>query len=152
MTRRGTPAAVLCRTRSLLSRSDPAPQAMATGREKKIAYREAMTRLGKDLARRAKSKCELSGERGGLVAVDLHESEQSPELSSVILVCSEISEHLAGRGLDGPLHYLNDAVWSTEPSVRLAAETILVQIDAPWARDALDNVRLMNASTGEDAT
>lgn len=125
---------------------------MAAGREKQIAYREKLTRLGKDLARRAKSKCELSGERGSLVTVDLDEASQEPDLATVVLVAPQVAEHIAGRNLDEPLHYLNDAVWSPETAVRLAAETILLQIDASWARDALDNVRLMNASSGEEPT
>jgi protein PhnA len=125
---------------------------MASGREKQIAYREALSQIGKDLARRAKSKCELSGKRGSLVTVDLCEGDYEPVLATVVLVCAEVAEHIAGRALNEPLHYVNDAVWSPEPAVRLAAERILVQIEAPWARDALDNVRLMNASSEEDSS
>lgn len=119
---------------------------MAKGREKDLAYREALSGLGKSLARRARSKCELSGEPGTLVTVDLRPDDRDPTLETVVLVAPTVAENIGGRGLDGPLHYLNDAVWSPEPAVRHAAEKILKQIDAPWARDALDNIRLMDTS------
>lgn len=123
---------------------------MGKGREQDIAYRQALDSLGKAIARRARSKCELSGESGTLVTVDLRADARDPTLETTVLVTPDIAEHLAGRNLDGPLHYLNDAVWSTEPAVRMAAEQILSQIDSPWARDALDNVRLMNAAQDGD--
>ncbi|MFT6396912.1 MAG: protein PhnA [Bradymonadia bacterium] len=122
---------------------------MATGRAKHDAYKAALSMLGKDLARRAKSKCELSGAAGSLVTVDLNSAAQDPDLHSVVLVCAGVAEQIAGRQLDQALYYLNDAVWSPEPAVRLAACMVLEQIDEPWARDALDNAKLMDSSETE---
>lgn len=122
---------------------------MATGRAKHAAYQAALSLLGKDLARRAKSKCELSGVSGSLVTVDLKPAAGDPDLDSVVLVCESVAEQIAGRRLDEPMHYLNDAVWTPETAVRLAACMILEQIDAPWARDALDNAKLMDSSETE---
>ncbi len=122
---------------------------MATGRAKHVAYKAALSLLGKDLARRAKSKCELSGVPGSLVTVDLNADAADPDLRSVVLVSDAVAEHIAGRRLDEPLHYVNDAVWSPEPAIRLAACTILARIDEPWARDALDNAKLMDSAEAE---
>ena len=117
---------------------------MSKGREKHAAYEEALSLLGRDLARRSKSRCELSGERGTLVVVDLEGSKVEPSLGHVVMVSPTVAEHLAGDNLEGaPLHYLETAVWSDVSAVRRAAIQILERLDAPWARDAIENARMM---------
>lgn len=123
---------------------------MATGRDRHDAYLAALAALGRDLARRARSKCELTGTAGSLVTIDLEGSDVEPDLEHVVLVSPHVAEHLAGRNLDEALHYLEQAVWSPEPAVRRAAVRILKQVDEPWSRDAIDNARVMDAAV-EDA-
>ena len=120
---------------------------MARGLEKHQEYVDALNLLGKTLARRARSRCELSGESGTLKAFDLIGEPTEPSLDHVLLVCPAVREHLEGRNLDdrGSLRYLDEAVWSTERAVRMAAVRILEQIDAPWAQEALENARSMDA-------
>lgn len=125
---------------------------MAKGLERHQEYVDALNLLGKALARRARSRCELSGESGTLGAFDLIGAPTEPSLEHVLLVCPAVRDHLEGRNLGDrdALRYLDEAVWSTEPVVRAAAVRILEQIDAPWAHDALENARSMDAYASDD--
>ncbi len=120
---------------------------MARGLDKHKEYVDALNLLGKQLARRAKSKCELSGEPGTLQAFDLIGEPTEPDLEHVLLVSPVVREHLEGKNLEqrDPLRYLDEAVWSTEGAVRAAAVRILEQIDAPWAREAIESALSMSS-------
>ena len=120
---------------------------MVSPRAKHEHYKACLQALGKDLARRSKSRCELSGARGGLSAVDLRGPDFEPELEHVVLVTPALEKMLQGGPLMLPLNYLVDAVWSSEPAVRGAAVRLLDRIDEPWARDAIENAHLMDATT-----
>ena len=117
---------------------------MAKGRQKHQAYLDALNLLGKDLARRAKSKCELSEESGSLVTYDLEGADAEPSLDHVLLVSPEVQQYLDGGKFEAEsLRYLENVVWSTEPAIRQAAIKLLERIEAPWAHDAIDNARSM---------
>lgn len=120
---------------------------MARGKQKHQDYLDALNLLGKDLARRAKSKCELTGAPGSLEIFDLEGPDVEPALDHVVLISAEARGHLEGRGLDDrdALRYLDEIVWSPEPAIRRAAVRVLEQIDAPWAREAIENARSMDA-------
>ncbi len=117
---------------------------MAKGRQKHQAYLDALNLLGKDLARRAKSKCELSEETGTLVTYDLEGSDSEPSLDHVLLVSPQVQQYLDGGKFEAEsVRYLENVVWSTEPAIRRAAIQLLERIEAPWAHDAIDNARSM---------
>ena len=117
---------------------------MAKGQQKHQAYLDALNLLGKDLARRAKSKCELSEEAGSLVTYDLEGSDCEPNLDHVLLVSPQVQQYLDGGKFEAEsVRYLENVVWSTEPAIRRAAIKLLERIEAPWAHDAIDNARSM---------
>ena len=117
---------------------------MAKGREKHQAYLDALSILGKDLARRARSKCELSEESGSLQIYDLEGPDVDPDLNHTLLVCAEVAAHLDSSSVSkGNFHYLENAVWSTEPAIRRAAVRILEKIDQSWAHQAIENAQSM---------
>lgn len=117
---------------------------IAKGREKHQAYLDALNLLGKDLARRAKSKCELSEESGTLEIFDLEGPDAEPDLNHVLLVSPKVAEYLGGKSLKGAnLRYLETTVWSTQPAIRRAAVRILERIDEAWAHDAIQNAHSM---------
>ena len=118
---------------------------MAKGQAKHQTYVDALNLLGKDLARRAKSKCELSGEPGTLEIVDLEGSDVEPSLEHVVMVSEEVAGYLNGRTVSGgAVRYLENAGGSTEPAIRRAAIRILECIDEPWALEAIDNAKSMD--------
>ena len=121
---------------------------MARGKAQHQAYLDAMRGLGKDLARRARSRCELSGVSGSLQAYDLSGGDEEPSLEHVVLVCAQVREHLEGRGLKDrdALRYIDEAVWSDVEPVRRAAVMILERIDEPWAREALEHAAMMDGA------
>ena len=68
-----------------------------------------------------------------------------PDLGHVLLVTPQVANYLDGKLLTGaPLHFLETAVWSTEPAIRRAAVQILMHIDEAWAREAIENAQSMN--------
>ena len=108
----------------------------------------ALQGLGKDLARRAKSRCELSGAAG----VPLHTWEVPPApdwpvLDCCVLVCDEVLEALQrpDEFLAGPRwHCLVERLWSDLPAVQVTAWRMLNHIAGQeiWARDALEQADL----------
>ena len=117
---------------------------MASGKDKHADYLNELNLLGKDLARRAKSRCELSGEPGPLVNHDLKPEDKNPTLDTVVLVSQEVSSWLQdGRFEASNARFLETAVWSSEPAVRLACKILLAKIDETWAQEARENLELM---------
>ena len=120
---------------------------MAKGRDKHQDYLSELNLLGKTLARRSGRKCELSEVSGTLVIHDLEGSKVSPSLDHVVLVSEGIKAMLDGGAVDhDALRCLEHVVWSTVTPVRRAAVQLLERIDAPWAQDAIENARTMNAT------
>ena len=120
---------------------------MAKGYDTHQTRRLALQAIGKDLARRAKSKCELTGAAGvPLRAYEVPPVGVAPDLERTLLLseaCHEVLEHpkrLAGRGWQ----CLADMVWSDFPTVQVVAWRMLTQMaqTEDWARDVLDQVDL----------
>ena len=111
---------------------------VAKGKEKHQARLQAIQLLGKDLARRARRKCELCETAGELRTHDLAPDDE-PALGSVVLLCERCRELAAGQAQDArTLRFLEGAVWNEEPAVAGLARTLLGDVDADWARDTLE--------------
>lgn len=120
---------------------------MSKGYELHQARMMALQGLGKDLARRAKSKCELTGAAGvSLRPYEVPPVGETPDLDRTLLIseeCMEMLEHperLAGR------HWqcLAEAVWGEMPAVQVVAWRMLHELAKreDWAREALEDVFL----------
>lgn len=113
---------------------------MAKGRQKHQARLDAIAFQGKDLARRAKRKCELCEGSGDLRAYD-GDVDAEPALETLALACERCRAVLDGRKDDErTLRYLETAIWNEEPVIALLAKRMLAKVDADWARGALDMV------------
>lgn len=107
----------------------------------------ALRSLGKDLVRRARSRCELTGAAGvPLQAFEVPPVPPEPELERTLLL-----SHEAVAALERPQHIdgrqwrcLAEAVWSEHPAVQVVAWRLLDAIARrePWARETLDEVFL----------
>lgn len=115
---------------------------MAKGRDKHQAWQQAVAALGKNLSRRARSKCELceSSARLKVVEVDGNPHEE-PDEDWAVLVCSAC-EALMGGDQQGPVRFLESSMWSEVPPVQIAAVRALRSVDEPWAEAALEGLYL----------
>lgn len=120
---------------------------MAKGYETHQARTLALQGLGKDLARRAKSKCELTGAAGvPLRAYEIPPVAAEPEIDRTLLVsetCLEMlerPERLKGR----EWQCLAEVVWSELPAVQVVAWRMLNELAKreDWAREVIAEVFL----------
>ena len=120
---------------------------MAKGYELHQARMMALQGMGKDLARRAKSRCEITGVSGApLWPYEVPPVGAEPDIDRTILIspsCREMLEHpdrLRGR----EWQCLTEAVWSDMPAVQVTAWRMLRELAKreDWAREALEEVFL----------
>lgn len=120
---------------------------MGKGYETHQARVLALQGLGKDLARRAKSKCELTGASGvPLRPYEVPPVAAEPDLERTLLIseaCHEVLEHpkrLRGR----EWQCLAEVVWSEMPAVQVVAWRMLNELAKreDWAREVLEEVFL----------
>lgn len=120
---------------------------MAKGYELHQARMMALQGMGKDLARRAKSKCEITGAAGvSLRSYEVPPVGPEPDPDRTLLVseeCLEMLEHperLSGRAWQ----CLAEAVWSEMPAVQVVAWRMLQALATRehWAAEILDEAFL----------
>jgi protein PhnA len=108
----------------------------------------ALALLGKDLARRAKSKCELTGAAGvPLAAYEVPPVAPEPDLERTLLLAEPCltalaqPKTLAGRSWQGPLA---EMIWSERPALQVVAWRLLDRLarKEDWAREVLDSAAL----------
>jgi protein PhnA len=120
---------------------------MGKGYETHQARVVALQGLGKDLARRAKSKCELTGAAGvPLRPYEVPPVADEPDIERTLLIsaaCHEVLEHpkrLKGR----EWQCLAEVVWSEMPAVQVVAWRMLNHLakSEDWAREVTEEVFL----------
>ena len=120
---------------------------MAKGYELHQLRMMALQAMGKDLARRAKSRCEITGASGvPLRAYEVPPVPENPDIDRTLLVsdtCLEGLQHpdrLAGRAWQ----CLAEAVWSDMPAVQVVAWRMLRELATreDWAREVFEEVFL----------
>ena len=120
---------------------------MGNGYETHQARVKALQALGKDLARRAKSKCELTGASGvPLQAYEVPPVSDDPELERTLLIsaaCHEMLDfpkRLKGR----EWQCLAEVIWSEMPAVQVVAWRMLNELAKreDWAREVVEEVFL----------
>ena len=119
---------------------------MAKGLDQFKQRQEALNRFGKDLARRAKSRCELCDVDGvKLVTHEVEPVPNEPDFDHCILVCNTCKEQLDNPKRIDPNHWrcLNTCVWSEIPAVQVTAVRMLDSLnDQPWAGDLKEQLYL----------
>ncbi len=121
---------------------------MAKGWEKHRERQGALASFGKDLARRAKSKCELCEAAGvKLVPHELAPAPSEPDIEKCLLLCEECELQLREPKRFRPGEHwrcLARAVWSETPAVQVAAVRLLRRQAGgeAWARETLEGLFL----------
>ena len=120
---------------------------MARGLDKHRERVQAVNALGRALARRSKSKCELCGAgETRLSSYEIPPLLDEPELDRIISVCETCLQ-----GIDGSLsdlhrwQWVQEAIWSELPAIQVVAVRLcqrLSQQGLDWARESLDTLFL----------
>ncbi len=120
---------------------------MAKGYDQHQQRQMILSSFGKDLARRAKSKCELSGASG----VPLHIYEvppvpNEPDPARCLMLSESVIDQLNKPSLIIPDEWRNlgELIWSEIPAVQIMACRVLTYIakEENWAQDILDEAYL----------
>jgi len=121
---------------------------MAKGREEHEARQWALQSFGKDLARRAKSKCELCEVAGEKLAIfEVPPVPSEPDFDHCLLVCERCRSALEGSGAvvgGEEWRVLAQTVWSEMPAAQVAAVLLLKRLAATedWARETVEELYL----------
>ena len=121
---------------------------MAKGLEKHQERVAALSLFGKDLARRAKSKCELCEvSETKLLPYEVEPVPGEPEFDRCILICESCHEQVVDpRKFKEGEHWrcLAETVWSDIPAVQVVAVRLLKRQanSQAWAREALEGLFL----------
>jgi len=102
--------------------------------------------LGRNLARRARNKCELCETSASLKVVEVEPCFDEPAEERAVLICAGCETALDGGDTDpNTLRFLESVVWSQTLPVQLCAVRMLRKLSAAntsWATDCLDGLFL----------
>ena len=99
--------------------------------------------LGKDLARRARSKCELCDASGvKFTNREIAPVPVEPDLDHCLLLCEQCDQQLERKGLpdDKYWRFLETTAWQELPVVQVTAVRILKQLNAAWSDNLLEQL------------
>ena len=123
---------------------------MARGYDEHAERVAAVNALGRPLARRARSACELCGakgdEAGRLEPYEVPPAPPDPDAERALLSCERCAAAMdGGRLAERELRFLEGAAWSEVPAVQVSAVRLLRRLAGErvdWAREALENLYL----------
>lgn len=121
---------------------------MARGKEEHAAGIAILNSFGKELARRAKSRCELCGRSGEKLQVfEVPPEEKSPSIDRCVLLCSPCYEAFSRPAKFVPgeqWRCLAESAWSELAPVQVLAVRLLKRLadTEDWAREALGSLFL----------
>lgn len=120
---------------------------MARGLDAVRAREAAVSRMGRALARRCRSKCELCEAAGvSLKVIEVEPLPESPDEDHAIMICEICQGDLTAKKLnDGRLRFLEGLVWSEIPAVQVSAVRLLQRLQkqgVEWAIAVLDGIYL----------
>jgi protein PhnA len=116
---------------------------MTKGYDVNQERRQALSLFGKDLARRAKSKCELTQASGvPLLTYEIPPVPNDPDFERCLLISENVLAQLEQpRSLrPGEWRHLNEVIWSDIPAVQAMALRILRHLAPaePWAQNLIE--------------
>lgn len=118
---------------------------MARGLDADRERKGKVSWFGKDLARRAKSKCELSEVTGEKLEIfEIPPVKEEPNFDRCILItsgCKKLLENL-DKATENDVRFFNNSVWSETPIIKAVSIAALRKMEKkhPWASDILETV------------
>lgn len=120
---------------------------MAKGLLKHRERQDALILLGKDLARRAKSKCEMCGASAVSLAIfEVAPIPNKPDFDHCLMLCGTCKMQLENPKQQDPNHWrcLTKSIWSKIPAVQVLSLRELRKLAKQqyWAAEALEHTYL----------
>jgi protein PhnA len=117
------------------------------GYDKNQGRKELLSSLGRALARRAKSCCELCGTAGRpLMPYEVPPVADEPDIDRTVFVCSRCGAGAEDKKLAGDeWRFLENAVWAELAPVQVVAVRMLRRLaedHRPWAVETADALYL----------
>ena len=116
---------------------------MSKGRQKFQARASALLSLGRQLARRASSRCELCDTSAGCTPVEIVPLPEEPELERALLLCTRCQELITQKPSkikEEQVRFLAEKIWSDVVPVQVTAIRIAQKI--PSYHSALEELYL----------
>ena len=121
---------------------------MAKGFDEHKQRMDELAALGKGLARRSKSRCELGeATEGPLRPWEVPPVEGDPDLDATLLLCEPCVDGIEARTFqdDPRWRCLQTSAWSETSAAQVMAVRLvkrLAALDVAWAREFLENLYL----------
>ena len=120
---------------------------MTTGLQRHLNRQADLAAMGRALARRAHSSCELCGAREtSLSTAEVDPLPESPHMDHAVLLCNACSGAIEGGSMEeSQARFLEVAVWSELPPIQVLAVRLTRRLAAegvPWAVPLLDDLYL----------
>lgn len=119
---------------------------MARGRDVHQARLAATAALGRNLARRARNRCELCSEKTSLAVVEVLPLPEEPDEEQAVIVCKRCAGLMAGKSADsGSIRFLEESVWSEQPPAQITAVRLvrgLAEGGEDWAVRVMESLYL----------
>lgn len=118
---------------------------MAKGYDLARERENKLNLFGKNLARRAKSKCELCSCDGEKLNIhEIKPIEEEPDYERVLLLCNSCIEKLTKLDKLGEndFRFLNETIWSETPIIKALSVKIayIIKEKYSWVEDLLDTI------------
>lgn len=118
---------------------------MAKGYDQHIERKNKVNSFGRELTRRAKSKCELCEATGVSLSVfEVPPVKEEPEVERCIFICDECKNKLerVKKAKENDFRFLTNSIWSEVDMVRTLSIKLLTEMATKysWAELVLDDL------------
>lgn len=118
---------------------------MAKGYDQHIERKNKVNSFGRELTRRAKSKCELCEATGVSLSVfEVPPVKEEPEVERCIFICDECKNKLerVKKAKENDFRFLTNSIWSEVDMVRALSIKLLTEMTTKysWAELVLDDL------------
>lgn len=124
---------------------------MAKGYDQHMERKNKVNSFGRELTRRAKSKCELCEATGVSLSVfEVPPVKEEPEVERCIFICDECRDKLerVKKAKENDFRFLSNSMWSEVDMVRALSIVLLKEISKKysWAEVILDDLYIDEAT------
>ncbi len=124
---------------------------MAKGYDQHMERKNKVNSFGRELTRRAKSKCELCEATGVSLSVfEVPPVKEEPEVERCIFICDECRDKLerVKKAKENDFRFLSNSMWSEVDMVRALSIVLLKEMSKKysWAEVILDDLYIDEAT------